>query len=157
MKTVNECLMVSACIIVEQNLDFMVYVNNIKINESKLPFTGKITCQKILEDLLLWVEANKNPDDKSLLDNVISLVKSFPNYEVSANLQFLVEQLVLSFSPKYTNQSMIFASCLYVHSRSAYYTLIKSRLLHLPHPKNLQKLIGKQPLNNPLEGRISYL
>lgn len=46
MKIDSECPMVSGCIIVEQNLDFTVYVNNIKINDSKLPHKGKIFYKK---------------------------------------------------------------------------------------------------------------
>ena len=111
--------------------------------------------------MLLWVDAAKSPDEKSLLETAVSLVKSFPNYEESCTLQFLVEQLILSASPKYeecyTNQTVAFASCLFVHSSKAYSVLIESGFLKLPHPKNLQKLISKLSLNSSLEGSIIYL
>lgn len=161
MKTDIECPVVSSCIIIEQNLNFTVYVKNIKIKENKLPLKGKISTKKKLYDLVLWVETNQHPDDSSLVDKILSLMKSFPNYKELCNLQFLAEQIILAnsskFGKRYTNQTMIFASCLYVHSSNAYYSLLKSKLLNLPHPKNLQKLVSKLSLNSSPDGSMSYL
>lgn len=162
MSTDKECPAVSGCITIAENLEFNVYINNIKIDTSQLP--SKEKCLKsisVLESIITFVE-NRELPESSVLDTAINTLKLLPYYDESQPLQFLIEQLILLSKQKnsriYSNQTMIFASCLYIHSSSAYNILHKTKVLCLPHPKNLQKLVSKFSLDSAsLEGSISYL
>lgn len=71
------------CINVKQNLDFIFFVNNIKIHESKLPHKSKIATKTNSKDLVLCLESTQNLDEKFFIDIEVSLMKS---YQIMRNL-----------------------------------------------------------------------
>ena len=119
----GECPRVFSCIIVNQNLFFTVYVNNIKINEREFPHKGRYTINKILEDLILRIKSERGVMQFAVFNWTINFIASS------------------KYGEYYTNQTMVFVSCLFVHSSKAYFVLIKSGFQKLTHLKNLQKLI----------------
>lgn len=160
---------ITSYITVCDDLNFSVTVKNICVSNDSISETKLLKSLSFLHNIMLQLEKGEIVATvKHKLDYTTQLIQSFPNYNDSENLKFIVEQLTLSQIPKnnrqYGNRTMILASSLYVHSVSAYNALRKCNLMYFPHPRTLQKLMCNYQLSNTslesspyLENRVKHL
>lgn len=94
----------------------------------------------------------------SLLDNLAALVED----DKKSSLEFLQEQLKLFARPenyRYSPDTLIFSSMLFLLSNSAY-TFVRQNGPHiLPHPSTIHRLSGKfniDPLDEMNDNFLSY-
>lgn len=138
-----------------------MYIDKTKLIKTDLKISS-LDSLKALENLMSLIERKEvSPTIKNKLDHVVELIKALPCYEDVDIFKFVVEQIMLSAVSKnnrcYGNQTMVLASCLYVHSPSAYNALLKCGLIFLPHPRTLQKLICNYMLPNSSLDSSPYL
>ena len=163
MNVTDGCPYVSGCITVSRNFDIKMYINNMLIPAKNLPLKNSIlTSINELEMLMEFIQKNlAEATSKFALDYALDLLNSLPEFNESENLNFFLEQIILSRSDKkarrYGNSTMVLASTLYVYSSSAYQGLLNYGF-YLPHPRNMRKLIYNIDLSmGTLDGSIKYL
>lgn len=142
---------VLATISIDKSLDVSVYIKKCKIEKSELPYKKeKLTSFKALGNLMIFLEEQVTEVAEPQIDNIdlaVKLLMQHNDYDNSSYLKFIVEQLNLLKEPKegrrFCDNTMLFASTLYLHSLSAYNIVRESGLLLMPHPRNVEKLISK--------------
>lgn len=159
-------------IVIEEDLTYTIYIDNCPVSLSKVPKSLQILNNKnIFEELLKFVELRiKNKEDrkKDKIDDVIKDLTKISDSECEARgevcvpLLFLIEQLHLYQSTpqnrRYVGNTLIFACSLFIQSSASYMSIYKSKVLFLPHPRNIKKLIGKLSLTgSDLTESIDYL
>lgn len=139
-------------IIVNFNMDYSIYINNEKLSVQELPKKLKVlNSVNVLEEMLSFVFEYANgiiTVEENKLCKAINLLQDVSEERTdNSQLLFLIEQLELyqqtPNTRRYIGATMILASTLFVQSSASYLAIYNSKLLYLPHPRNLQKLIGK--------------
>ena len=79
-----ECPIDSGCITITENLEFLVYLDHIKIEMNRFPIKEKILSSiSTLEVVPNFVENNGLVPKESIMDAIIRLFKSHEDYDES--------------------------------------------------------------------------
>lgn len=159
--TSGNCPVITASLIIENSLDFSIFIGKSELKKKQVPAQFNVLdTLNVFDDLLDFLENNHSKIEINKIQEAIDVLKSS---DINNNqFEFTIEQLELSNvtanNRRYSGNTLILATTLYLKSQSAYIALYKSKCLHIPHPRNIIKLISRFSLNKcSMLGSIEYL
>lgn len=158
----DELPIVTASIVVDQNLNLKVYVKDAPLNQlGKHNFPLKVNSILVINEILNNLNLKSQTECTifpSIIDSVISLLDNLNvtlDDSQKTTVQFIIEQLKLLLSSKfcirYSSEILVFCSILYSISPHAYKFLRNSGFISIPHPRTLQKLCSSLNTNPQIE------